>query len=48
VREREDLCAVLVIAARLPSLDADALAMGPGGAAFAHGILEQRTPKLNS
>jgi hypothetical protein len=28
VREREDLCAVLVVAARLPSLDADALAMG--------------------
>jgi hypothetical protein len=28
VREREDLCAVLVVAARAPSLDADALAMG--------------------
>ena len=28
VREREELCAVLVVAARLPSLDADALAMG--------------------
>jgi len=28
VREREDLCAVLVVAARSPSLDADALAMG--------------------
>jgi hypothetical protein len=28
VREREDLCAVLVVAARPPSLDADALAMG--------------------
>jgi hypothetical protein len=28
VREREDLCAVLIIAGRLPSLDADALAMG--------------------
>jgi hypothetical protein len=28
VREREDLCAVLVVAARLPSLDADVRAMG--------------------
>jgi hypothetical protein len=28
VREREELCAVLVVAARYPSLDADALAMG--------------------
>jgi hypothetical protein len=28
VREREDLCAVLVVAARLPSLDADVAAMG--------------------
>ena len=28
VREREDLCAVLVVAARSPGLDADALAMG--------------------
>jgi hypothetical protein len=28
VREREDLCAVLIVAARPPSLDADALAMG--------------------
>jgi len=28
VREREDLCAVLVVAARLPSLDADVNAMG--------------------
>jgi hypothetical protein len=28
VREREDLCAVLIVAARIPSLDADALAMG--------------------
>jgi hypothetical protein len=28
VREREDLCAVLVVAARLPSLDADVEAMG--------------------
>jgi hypothetical protein len=28
VRERDDLCAVLVIASRSPSLDADALAMG--------------------
>lgn len=28
VREREDLCAVLVVAARAPSLDADVEAMG--------------------
>jgi hypothetical protein len=28
VREREDLCAVLIVAARLPSLDADVQAMG--------------------
>ena len=28
VHKREDLCAVLVVAARAPSLDADALAMG--------------------
>jgi hypothetical protein len=28
MREREDLCAVLVVAGRTPSLDADALAMG--------------------
>jgi hypothetical protein len=28
VREREDLCAVLVVSARAPSLDADVLAMG--------------------
>ena len=28
VREREDLCAVLIVAARLPSLDADVEAMG--------------------
>jgi hypothetical protein len=28
VREREELCAVLIVAARLPSLDADVAAMG--------------------
>jgi hypothetical protein len=28
VREREDLCAVLIVAARIPSLDADVKAMG--------------------